>query len=285
MTRSLRLERGPTDNGGGTRPSRLREMRRFMPSFLLVALLAGTATAQMPKAAPDRVEDLRTHIPVIFVAEDGMFPTDWLTPQINAKAVSLEDTQRQRSSDLLKKAMALYPVKLLKTELSRVYVCKKINFYGLDYGGTNSSDTVYLTNDTPAMGYTDRFFEGSFHHEFSSILLRNHSAFFDEKGWRGANPVGFKYGDGGISALRTGVDNTEIDGELAKTGLLTQYSEASVEEDFNMMVENLFTGGKRFWRLADTYEPLMKKATITIGFYGKLDPLFTEEYFRKLAGP
>lgn len=221
-------------------------------------------------------------VPVLTSVESGMFPQEWTNHEIAAKAESLGADQMERSVNLVREAMAPYPLSLLKKEVRKVYVLKTLKFYGLDYGGTNSSDTVYLTNQGPELGYTDAYVRGSFHHEFSSILLRNHPRFLDQAAWKATVPADFHYGAGGTEALRAGKASISEDPDLAKRGFLTQYSTASQEEDFNMLAEGLFSGEHRFWTLVDGHELLKEKVQVVISFYAKLDARFDEAFFRSL---
>jgi len=252
---------------------------------LVALLLASAAFAQEPAPKPNHVTDPRSGVPIVLAVEEGMFPESWLGSDINAKATSLDPAQADRSVKLVEQALAKYPVEFLKKELKKVYVCQSIQFYGLQYGGTNSLDTVYLTNQGPGKGYNDAYITGSFHHEFSSILLRNHAAEFDDSAWKSANAKGFKYGQGGTAALRNGQASTKYDPTLASSGFLTQYSQASVEEDFNMIVEGMFSGDKEFWALVDKHSRIKDKVALAVKLYSGFDKQFSEGFFRALVKP
>ena len=248
-----------------------------------VAWLVFTQPFQDSLAKPTRLTDNRTQIRIVLETEAEMFPKSWLESPINAKAKPLDTDQVDRSGSLVTKALDYYPAEVLKSALTKVYVCRSIEFYGLEYGGTNSLDCVYLTNAGEPKGYSDSYIVGSFHHELSSIFLRNHPENLEDKAWNDCNPEGFKYGQGGTEALRSGQDSTQMDETLAAKGFLAQYAQASLEEDFNMTVEGLFSGNARFWKLVDEHERFRSKARIAIKFYSKLDPVFTETHFRNLV--
>lgn len=246
-----------------------------MRLLLLGTFLASRAFSGAPALDPG--------VPVLTEFTAETFPASWQTADIRATAVSLSAEERARSLKVVAKAFSRYPDAVLDRELERVFVLRRINFYGLDYGGTNSSDTVYLANDGAANGYTDSYLEAAFHHELSSIVLRNHMARFDVDGWKAANPTGFRYGDGGTAALRTGQASTAVDERLMADGFVSQYSKASLEEDFNMVAECLFMGRESFWRGVDRHPALAKKAQLAIALYGTLDPVFNEAWFRTLS--
>ncbi|MEJ2006307.1 MAG: hypothetical protein P8X57_15395, partial [Cyclobacteriaceae bacterium] len=131
-------------------------------------------------------------------------------------------------------------------------------------------------------GYTDKFIEGTFHHEFSSILLKRHTRHFDRKAWRAANPPEFSYGKGGIEALKTENTSLELDSNLFASGFLNRYSLASVEEDINCYTEYLFVGDEDFWRAWEKSEAIKKKTAIIIDFFHQLDQHYSLEYFQNL---
>ncbi|MBS1723912.1 MAG: hypothetical protein JSS66_13270 [Armatimonadetes bacterium] len=226
--------------------------------------------------------DPRTGIPIVTNVETGMFPDSWMNGEIKAEAEALDHGEADRSFLLVKKAMSIYPKSVLTENLKKVYVCKMIKFYGLEYGGTNSLDTVYLANKGARLGYSDSYLFGSFNHEFSSILLRNYPQFWDSNAWAACNPELFKYGHGGTDALRTGHSSTAYDKELAKQGFVAEYGEASEEEDFNLVVEGMFSGRKDYWELVDGAPQLAKKVKLAAAFYAKINVNFSEAFFRGL---
>jgi hypothetical protein len=221
---------------------------------------------------------------VQFTYSTAIFPEAWKENPINASGERLESSEVSRSSRIIANAMGKYPVSLLKDNLRAVYFLKAMKFFNVGFGGTNSSDAVYLTNNGEPSGYTDKYLEHTFHHEFSSILLRNFPAFFDSLAWTASNPRGFRYSDpeNGVGAIRKNRSSQEVDTFLCKSGFLTQYALSSLENDMNTYAQYLFLPPREFWKIADRFPVVRKKLRLVISFYQKLDPIFTEEYFRKL---
>lgn len=225
--------------------------------------------------------DARTGVPIKVEFDDVMFPPSWRIGDIDASAMPLKPNEHARSVRLVRDALALYPVILIQKNLRAVYVAEEFKFYGMAYGGTNSFDTVYISNKGTGNGYSDSFISRTFHHEFSSILLRNYGEKLDEEAWTEANRT--RYGSGGIEALRTGATETKYNERYNVDGFLNQYGSASLEEDFNTFAEAIFSGDKQFWSVCDRFYRIKTKTTLFIAFYNKLDPQFTEKYFRDLA--
>jgi hypothetical protein len=159
-----------------------------------------------------------------------------------------------------------------------------MKFFDVGYGGTNSADAVYLSDQGTTAGYTDKYLEQTFHHEFSSILFRNNPKFFDTTAWKAANAANFVYNDpeNGVGAIRNNQSSQDLDTVLCQKGLLTQYGGSSLENDINTFAQNLFCPEKSFWSNVDRFPRIRKKATLLIAFYGQLSSAYTEAYFRKL---
>jgi len=228
--------------------------------------------------------DDKTGIAINFAVSDNMFPKYWYSGKINAKAVSLSIKEYKRVTVLLRKALAKYPDHVLQENLKRIYAINSLNFYGVPFGGTYSISrkTVYITDDS-VLRENDLFIESFFHHEFSSILLRKHPCYLKKKAWKFSNQHDFHYGKGGVEAIRNGNASMVFDSVLNQKGFLNKYSQSSLEEDMNVFSQNLFSGGEAFWTIVDRYNKIKAKTMLIIGFYHKIDPVFTEEYFRHLT--
>ena len=111
-------------------------------SLVLLCLSAGSALRPAEPQAIANAVDERSGISIDFSADDSIFPTFWLSERIAAKATPLPASERQRSARLIKEAMAVYPVSLLRKNLKAVHAVGSMEFFGLKYGGTNSLDAI-----------------------------------------------------------------------------------------------------------------------------------------------
>ena len=222
---------------------------------------------------------------VSFSYSTSIFPPGWQPSPINAKGTGIDNKEIERSKLIMAKALKKYPVSVLQKNLRAVYFLKEMTFYNVGYGGTNSTDALYLTNNGVAEGYTNLYLEQTFHHEYSSILYRNYSSFLDEAAWKKANNTGFDYNDpeAGVGAIRNNQSSQDLDTALCVKGFLTQYSLSGMENDINTFAQNLFSPSVNFWNYVDHYPNINKKTKLLISFYNKIDPIFTENYFRKLS--
>jgi hypothetical protein len=213
-----------------------------------------------------------------------IFPESWRPAPINAYGEQLAFREIQRSKEILARGLSKYPDATLKN-LAAVYFVRLMKFYDVAYGGTNSTDAVYLVNQGVSSGYTDKYLEQTFHHEFSSILFRNFPALLDTNAWKEANHPDFIYNDpeNGVGAIRNNQSSQELDSLLCQKGVLTQYGASSIENDVNTFAQNLFCPDENFWKYVDHFRRIRAKTTLLIQFYTKINPLFTEQYFRKLG--
>jgi hypothetical protein len=214
----------------------------------------------------------------------SIFPSSWQVAPINARAENMPRSEIIRTKAVITDALNKYPLSLLKQELTGVYFVRTMRFYDVAYGGTNSENSVYISNDGVKMGYTANYIEQTFHHEFSSILLRNHPTFLDTAEWKKANNPGFDYNDpeNGVGSIRKNQSSQDLDTVLTQQGFLTQYSLSSLENDINTVAQNIFCPSPDFWLITEKYPRVKRKVKLLIAFYNRINPVFTEEYFKKM---
>jgi len=221
-------------------------------------------------------------VKVVFEYSADIFPDDWRNERIDAQGQQIAIEEISRSKQVAIKALNKYSTTLLSYNLKGLYFLKSMKFFGVSFGGTNSSDALYLTNNGITLGYTDAYIEQTFHHEFSSILFRNYARFFDTTAWKKANDPSFDYNDpeSGVGAIRNGRSSQVLDTSLAKYGFITEYAMSSLENDLNTLAQNLFLPEQSFWNIVDKYPKIKTKIQLLIAFYNKLDDRYTERYFR-----
>jgi len=215
------------------------------------------------------------------VWDEVSFPNKWLYSPINAFYAPIEEKERKRFIPILIKAMRKYPVYVLEKNLKCIYITGYLNFYGVRYGGTNSNECLYLANEGVQKGYTDFYLEQLFHHEFSSILLRNYGKWFDSKEWLNYTKHEFKEGTSGVDAIKNGTNKLDFDEELCQKGILYQYALSNLENDFNSYAENLFCPRKEFWKVVEQYPNVKQKLFLITEFYNQLHSQFNMDYFMK----
>lgn len=249
----------------------------FSRTFWLLLLwpVAGNA---MP------VSDTAIHgVNVQFEYSPGIFPVSWHAAPVSARGEAMAGSEISRSKTVMVKALSKYPPSMLRQDLASVYFVRNMKFFDTPYGGTNSTDAVYISNDGIPAGFTNLYLEQTFHHELSSILFRNHTSLLDTTEWKKANLPAFDYNDpeNGVGSIRKNKTSQQIDTLLCQQGFLTEYSLSSLENDINTYAQNIFCPSGDFWAASEKYPRVRKKVMLMIDFYRNIHPSLTEEYFRK----
>lgn len=245
---------------------------------LTLVLVLFLPLAVLPQAEDTTIQQVK----VVFNYSADNFPLDWRNDRIDAQGQQIAIDEIPRSKQVAVKALNKYSTTLLGYNLKALYFLKSMKFFGVSYGGTNSLDALYITNNGAALGYTDEYIEQTFHHEFSSILFRNYIRYFDTISWKKANDATFDYNDpeSGVGAIRTGRSSQILDTALARYGFLTEYAMSSLENDLNTIAQNLFLPEQGFWNIVDKYPKIKTKMQLLVAFYSILDERYTERYFR-----
>jgi hypothetical protein len=225
------------------------------------------------------LDDLRRdRIPIEFAAESAIFPEAWLEEPYLASATSLAVEERERTVRVIRRALEKYPVTLLEANLQRVYVVKELRFSGIHAAGTNSNSAIYIAND----GDTADFIEETVHHEFSSILLRNFEDRFPTHAWLRLSPKDFVYGASGVDAILRHADSLEYDDSWHERGFLHEYAAATLEDDFNSIVEKLFMNDPKLDAITASWPVIATKVRFAREFYRAVDPQFSDDWFAAL---
>src|SRR5687767_9953315 len=85
-------------------------------------------------------------VQVSFAYTKNIFPEFWQNPPINAFAEPVEQNEIDRCKAIIIRAPEKYPSFLLSQELKNIYFIRAMKFYDVGYGGTNSTDALYLAN-------------------------------------------------------------------------------------------------------------------------------------------
>lgn len=236
--------------------------------LLLGFLLAGPSASSQDSLLWKKV--------FLYDGKSTIFPASWLDKKINAKATAADTAGFHNDSVFIAKAFSKYPDDIIIKEVKKIQLLGRLRFNGENFFGTNSRYDLYI-----ALEDNDEI-ERTFHHEFSSMLLRNHPSYKTEEEWKKLSPE--LLSTSSAAAMKAGYYSTDYAPELLEKGYLSKYSLSNWENDFNMYAEEIFCGGKIFWQLTDKYPKLLQKTKLIIRFYQeKIWSGFDEVYFRALA--
>jgi len=238
-------------------------------------LALGRSAPAVHRAAGPPIGELFTDLTARYGVEvrwridPEFFPAEWADATPSAEPI--DEPELRRMPAILTAALAAYPKELIRRDLRRICVAGALSFFGQPYGGTYDDDSVYLCSEGELQGFDDVYLMGTFHHELSSILMRNYG--FETERWRSCNPKSFAYSaseGGGVQAIVNAQDSLDGAPEYYEQGLLSQYGKSELEEDFNTYCEAMMTEPARLRRLAARYPVIAAKAALCREFYRRL---------------
>jgi hypothetical protein len=170
----------------------------------------------------------------------------------------------------VEKFLSKYPKEVISRNLSDLFLVGILEFSGKRYGGTYIDSAIYISTGGFLRNH-DSSLLALMHAEFSSILLHNYKDNFPFKEWEAVNKPTSRYTGSGFEMLGNAglYDQTE---ELLDNGFLEGYSQAQLEEDFNIFVDWIFTKPNLLKKLASKYHRIEKKYQLVIKFYKSIDP-------------
>ena len=199
-------------------------------------------------------------------------------PPINGKATQLDDFGIARFSIVLPKVLGQYPNVVIRDNLKYIKLSKTVSFYGVNYGGSAFGNILYLTNMGRDEGFTDFYLSQTFHHEFSSILMKQYK--FPAQKWMAANPPDFKYDSDFKDVLSSIQQDRDLKGNeyFYKQGVMSKYSYTTMENDFNLFAQTVFNEPERMKMLINKYPLIKAKYEIFKGFYLSISPKFAKTF-------
>lgn len=200
------------------------------------------------------------------------FPSRWLRSPISARGKHLSAQEVARTLPIIEEFLSVYPKRVLQGNLKSIYLLGELTFYGKSFGASNGNSGLYIKSREADNGFTEAFLVSRMHSEFSSILMRNYS--FPTQEWKNINRANFQYVGDGVQTL----DQPNQYGrttELLSGGFIVKYAQSSIENDFNMISDWLFTRHDRLKKLADKFPRIDAKMRLAIKFYRSIDNRIT----------
>jgi hypothetical protein len=197
---------------------------------------------------------------------ESFFVGGWRKPPCSAKGSQISLDQALLLTPTIELFLSSYPRNIIEHNLRHIYLLGEMSFYGLEYGGTYLADSIYVASNE-AKGYSKTDLNGTLHHEFSSILCRNYGFPWTE--WAAANEHDWRYAGSGVDLVAR-FDALQQTEALLKMGLLTVYSQASMEEDVNMYAEYYLGKRAELLSAASKFKRVRQKLIILNRFYKNL---------------
>ncbi len=183
----------------------------------------------------------------------------------------------------LKEGLSKYPPKLVQKNLSAVFISGQITSDGIPAGGTVLGSWIYISADQSSQSLPLEIYADTFHHEFSSILMRAYR--FPTIRWALANKSGFKYPEDKKQIIKAASLEHRADPKDAHqwndAGFVHDYGMSSIMNDFNTYAELAMGNPEKLRQLAKQYPRIRLKASIFVEFYEGLAPEM-KEYLRSV---
>lgn len=193
---------------------------------------------------------------------------------VDGKVTELDGLGLARLARLLPEILGHYPDELVGNNIDKLKLCRTLSFHDVGYGGTYHNRSLYMASEGKYGQYTDEYIRRIFHHEFSSVLMKNYSFPYDR--WMKANPEELVYLDANDQMLKSITSGRDLQSNesLYKLGLIEQYGYSGLENDFNLYAEMLFVDPQKFKKLISQYPAIAKKYQVLKEFYISINDSF-----------
>jgi hypothetical protein len=202
---------------------------------------------------------------VVFKIKDG---------EALVKIKQLKKGQFYQYIKILKKALAKYPPSLVRNTLTEVFIGGPYTENDAIIVGMYGNDKIYLFYNHKWGDNTPLFLEQTFHHEFSSILIKKYN--FPAFDWLKLNPKHFSYiiNPRKIDKYMNSVGNYSASEAMLKDGVVTAYGMVNAENDINTYAETMFTQPEKMKNYIDKYPVIARKYAMLKDFYLSISPGF-----------
>lgn len=189
-----------------------------------------------------------------------------------------------RSFKWVYNSLKKYPPDILLANIHNIYLLDELTVRGSKSDGTydTAKKSIYIRNTFQINGLNHQkiyYLTSTLNHEISSILMQKYH--FKNELWRQAMGPHFLYENDKDPTyewmfVHGYIDSSEYSDKesLLQRGLLRQYAETGLENDFNTYAELIFTDPARMKHLIHNYPVIAKKYQVFKQFYLSIDPGF-----------
>jgi hypothetical protein len=207
---------------------------------------------------------------------NSMIPDNWISSPINGKASPLAEKYFQKSSEMIVKALSEYPKDFLSGQIHGIALVDHLEFYGVEYGGTAVYE--YHTIILEIKDWTSEdWVVSTIHHELNHLLVYWND--FPKAEWSSFNKSGFKYGNGGVDAIKGGQSGTSRSESAFNEGFANQYGKSAFIEDVATITEFAISDRKDFMNRALKYPIIANKFNTLKKFYASLNSYFDDDFW------
>ncbi|MGF1462268.1 MAG: hypothetical protein ACFB2Z_03725 [Maricaulaceae bacterium] len=206
-------------------------------------------------------------------------PQDLTELQIDARIMGTPPNYWQAISALsaVQSALTAYPESPLRQSGPALVLAGDVTLLGVEVGGTvQTPNVVILATRYMFGGLGTRDLKNTFHHEYSSILLREYV--FPAEAWRDTLPDGFSFPETDSERLAATQVYADDLREYHQLGFVSDYGASSFENDVNTYAELLMGDPARLKQLSDQYAKIRAKKELILKFYVGINPDFVQRF-------
>lgn len=176
--------------------------------------------------------------------------------------------------NILKRALGKYPSDLIKNTLTKVYIGGPYSENDAVIVGMYEKTNIYLFYNHKWGDNTPLFLEQTFHHEFSSILVKQYN--FPAFDWLKLCPPTFSYiiNPKKIDKYMNTVGSYAATESMLRDGVVSAYGMVNAENDINTYAETIFTQPEKMKEYIARYPVIAKKYKMLEKFYLDISPEF-----------
>ena len=232
------------------------------------------ATAEPDEAHP------ANRLPVTITTSVDNALVSALAEKYGLRLTPVNPQDAEQAIATVERALRCYPRALVTDNINTVLIARSItSVEGVEAGGTyDLPSRCIIVKAGYSSADAERGISASVHHELSSFVLLQHRSQFPEAAWTDQNPRGFRYayepGKGGSEAVVAGMGDRTITVELLRQSFLNRYSQSSLEDDFNQVVEAVMISPEWYQVAVLKYPELGKKMVLAMQFYKDCYPEF-----------
>ncbi|XOV91447.1 MAG: hypothetical protein ACFHWX_14660 [Bacteroidota bacterium] len=238
-------------------------VKQFLLFFILIVMFSQCKDSDVEEFDPNTFAEIEENygIYVKYEYSESFFPKNWLQPPISANGYQLDYFEAGRMEPIIDDFLSPYSYAFLQVNLHKIYLLKKLFFYERTVAiGTYSQTDIYLIVHAQDSDYL----LGELHKLFFEMLYRNYGPnFFPTEEWNAVNDSEFTYGGTDLLNLSTE--------ERREKGLLGQMSIWSMESDFKVFVDWIFTRPEELQELCNKYDKIREKYNLVIQFYDQMN--------------
>lgn len=237
--------------------------RQVFLFFILIVIFSQCNDSEVEELDPNTFAEIEENhgIHVMYEYSERFFPNDWLQPPISAHGQQIAYAEVGRMEPIINDFLAQYSYAFLQVNLHKIHLLKRLYLYDREYhAGAYGKTDIYLNNHA----HTSDYLLGKLHNLFSYMLYRNYGPnFFPTEEWSAINDSEFKYGVTEVTYLSTE--------ELMAIGLLEKYSMNSIEADFTVFVDWIFSKPEKLQELCEKHDKIREKYNLVIQFYDQMN--------------